>query len=819
MMKCLTRSSRDDIPFQVSTTASTVYAIFLHGSGRAGYKIRVISLDPLTGKQRDRLTLNSEAEVFGSDSILYVGVNVASPIIAWTDKKMKVLKINIIGSKHIYSFRISNEAEDNTVKISVHAPHLIQSLPHFLVHYQSATSHWAEVYHIDLVAGTVVKAYDLPKVAGSGAFATTNLDANVYFTRITEGEIVLVSSASHGVLGRWEVSLPREAGPDGKMRSSVPVHAVAEVMSRPGYQFEVKHEFAVRCALVLASGDWILIRNGEKAWLRAEALAGAVAAEWVEADPGEALIQDLKMNRELGILPAYVHRVRRHAQELRAWLQLLPNRIQNVLTRGKLRDTTHKDLQVDKYGFQKYVVVATDNGRVYALDTGNQGNIVWSIQAVDLGPGAKWDVKSIFVENEKARVTVKGAKGDQVIVDLKTGRILSSLPEGSSPIIESTTIVEAESGKYVMDIYEDGNPGEILKAQAPLRQKVLVVRGKGGVIRGLKFTSKGSMIHPTVIWEFTPGRGERITSLTTRPTHDPVASIGRVLGDRSVMYKYLNPNLLLITVVNDDSATASFHLLDSVSGRLLHSITQPGVDTSRHISAVMSENWFVYSFWGDLPSTNSSIIALKGYQLAVAELYDSTLPNDRGPLGDAANFSSLTPSPRTPNPGDPYVLSSSFVIPEAISALAVTQTRQGITSHSILAMLPFSHAIISIPKALVDPRRPNGRDPTPAEVEEGLLRRTAVLDFDPKWILSHRREVVGVNKIITIPALLESTSLVFGYGLDIFGTRVTPSMAFDMLGQEFAKRQLVLTVLALGIGVAVLAPMVSFYVTVSLITP
>ncbi|KAI9788759.1 MAG: hypothetical protein M1816_006616 [Peltula sp. TS41687] len=789
--------SSDDVPFQVSTTASAVYAIFLHGSGRAGYKTRVISLDPLTGKQNDRLTLNSEAEVLDAEAILYVGANVASPIIAWTDMKMKVLKVNIIGSKHISTFKIPGGAEEKLIKISIHAPHLIQSRPHFLVHYQTATSHWAEVYHIDLVAGTIVKAYDLPKIAGSGAFATTNLDANVYFTRTTETEIVLVSSASHGVLGRWPVSLPREIGPDGKDRSTVPVHAVAEVVARPGYQ-SARIEYAVRCALVLSSGDWILIRNGEHAWSRAEALAGAVAAEWAEPGPGQALIQDLKMNRELGVLPAYVHRVKRHAQELSAWLPLLPARIKDIITKGQLRGTTDKDVQLDKYGFQKHVIVATDNGRLYALDTGNQGNIVWGIQAVDLGPSEKWDVKGIFAENDKARVMVRGARGEQVTVDLKTGHILSSGPGEALRIVESTTIVDAELGQYVTEIYEDGKPGEAPTSQVPL-----------SVITGTRFIPKASTLHPTVMWEFTPGPGERITSLTTRPTHDPVASIGRVLGDRSVMYKYLNPNLLLITSVNDASATLSLHLLDSISGQILHSTTHPGVDPSRPISAVMSENWFVYSFWGDLPTTNGTSHGLKGHQLAVAELYDSPHPNDRGVLGAATNFSSLHPaSPK------PHVLSTTFAIPEPLSALAVTQTRQGITSRSILAVLPLSHGIISIPKAVLDPRRPSSRDATPAEQEEGLLRRSAALDFDPKWIVSHRRHVVlggpgSDSNIITSPTLLESTSLVFVYGLDIFGTRVAPSAAFDMLGQDFGRSQLVLTILALGAGVLVLAPLVS----------
>jgi len=79
--------------------------------------------------------------------------------------------------------------------------------------------------------------------------------------------------------------------------------------------------------------------------------------------------------------------------------------------------------------------------------------------------------------------------------------------------------------------------------------------------------------------------------------------------------------------------------------------------------------------------------------------------------------------------------------------------------------------------------------------------------LDPKLFLSHSREVIGIKKLMSSPSLLESTSLVFGFGHDIFGTRVSPSMTFDVLGKGFNKLSLVLTVVALWVGVMVLAPM------------
>jgi len=175
-------------------------------------------------------------------------------------------------------------------------------------------------------------------------------------------------------------------------------------------------------------------------------------------------------------------------------------------------------------------------------------------------------------------------------------------------------------------------------------------------------------------------------------------------------------------------------------------------------------------------------------------------------MGDAANFSSLHSNVGTTQP---HIISQAYVIPEPISAMAVTQTRQGITIRQLLCALPASNAIIGIPRPFLDPRRPVGRDPTSNEAEEGLFKYSPFFDFDPRWYLTHKREVLNTQAIQSSPTLLESTSLVFAYGLDIFGTRVAPSQAFDILSKGFSKVQLALTVVALGVGVALLAPMVS----------
>lgn len=84
-----------------------------------------------------------------------------------------------------------------------------------------------------------------------------------------------------------------------------------------------------------------------------------------------------------------------------------------------------------------------------------------------------------------------------------------------------------------------------------------------------------------------------------------------------------------------------------------------------------------------------------------------------------------------------------------------------------------------------------------------------MIEFDPKWYLNHKEEILGVKDIIATPANLESTSLIFAYGHDLFGTRVSPSFAFDVLGNSFNKIQLILTVVALTVAVFFVAPLIA----------
>jgi hypothetical protein len=788
-----------DVPLQVSTNVEKVFVVSLKGTAGA-YNLKVTVLDTLTGKRLDEMVLGTKADVHGKKDVMFVGANSAAPILAWTDDARQTLRVNVLGTKTRQEFALPPD----TLAVEIHAPHLIQSQPHFLVHSKTSTGHKGEVFHVDLKTNTISKAYSLPMLPGPGAFSTSSSGASVYFTRITEDEVILLSSQSHGVLGRWPLKIGGS--------KAVAIHSVSEVIKKAGPE----ESYAVRSAAVTDADNWVLIRNGEELWARPEGLTGGVTATFAEIPDSEELAKSLEQEAHSSPLQAYIHRVKRHIHDLQylpAYLNSIPSRVMSSILGTDVAPTAGK-LGRDSFGFHKLVVLATKRGRVYGLDAGNNGKVLWSTRAFKIPKGRRWDVKGIQADESSGQTTILGSKDDFVVLKTDTGDIIDSRAPNPEATTQGAALVDTPSGQQLLRIGPDGKIEDLPAARAP--SQTVVTRTADGQLKGVIFVANGTNSRAFTSWVFSLPKGQRVVSIATRPPHDAVASIGRVLGDRTVKYKYLNPNTLVLGAVDDSSRMLVVYLLDTVSGQVLWVSKHNGIDASKPIECAMAENWFVCTYFGQYALRDNSAQSLKGCQVVVADLYESDKPNDRGPLGDAATFSSLDPIDVPTGVVLPSVVSQSYVLSAPISALQVTQTRQGISSRQVLAYLPESHGIVGIPRMVLEPRRPVGRDPTPAEAEEGLIRYHPAIEIDPKSVITHERDVLGVGKIITSPAVVESTSLVFAYGVDIFGTRVAPSFLFDILGKGFNKLALVGTVLALLAGVVTLVPVVSFPVLLCL---
>jgi outer membrane protein assembly factor BamB len=786
------REVSKDIPLQVSTSLTHVYVVSLHGSP-SSYSLKVTSLELATGGRVDHWTVGTKGEVHESKDVMFVGANSAAPILAWASTGLNKLNIHVLGTKTKQEFPLLAD----TVSVTIHAPHLIQSQPHFLVHIRTATGNKGEVFHTDLKTGRITKAYELPLLPGLGTFSTSSEGANVYFTRVTEDEVLVVSSDSHSVLARNSLD------PDARTGA---IHAVSEVIKKAGGK-----EFAIRSATVTEAQDWILIRNGKLDWTRHEGLSGAVAAAWAEIPEAEDLAKVLAEEAHTNPWNAYVHRLTRHINDLQYlpdYLASVPTRVIESITGGAVLASKTEGLHRDSFGFNKIIILATRRGRVYALDTGNHGQVVWSADVFPQFPGAVLDVKGIVVNDSEGTVTVRGSKGEFAVITVADGHILEVHYADNSAVVSSTAVVGGDGSKWLLAFDQDRKPiVDALKDRS--LDQTIVIRDENDIIKGVKFSDEDGQVARHEIWQLQLLPGQKIVSIAKLPSHDPIASIGRVLGDRTVNYKYLNPNIIVVAAIDNAAAALSVHVVDTVSGQLLASQVYDGVDGDKDISCTLSENWYSCAFFGQYTLDDGTNRDIKGYQVVVSDLYESPNPNDRGPLGEAETFSPLDPVDTPTGVPLPWVVSQTWIISEPLTNLTVTETRQGISNRQLLAYLPESHAVLGIARHGIDPRRPVNRDPSAAEMEaEGLMKYTPAIQIDGRNLLSHERDVVGVRGILATPAVVESTSLVVAYGIDVYGSQVAPSGTFDILGKGFNKITLLGTVVALTWGVVILAPMV-----------
>ncbi|EPS37511.1 hypothetical protein H072_8788 [Dactylellina haptotyla CBS 200.50] len=739
-------------------------------------ELKTVIISPVTGAQLEELY----AGVFhASDS--HVPTPQLLPVTAFKDAEH--LKLNFLGTRNTKSISVDNNVHDYRL-------HAISTDLVFIEYWSKSAetpTSWADIYSVK--GGVLKKIVDLPYENDFSVFSLSDSGSGIFVTRANRAEIRVYDTESKTPIKTYE--LP-------KLLPANPLHVVTEVVKRRD------GAIAVRAALTLADGNLILIRNDQVVWTRQESLASAVAAEFVDVHEVEDTLEKvLHAEESSNIVTAYVKRLTRHIEELKylpGWIAGFQQSILAILGQPNKAADSAKD----PFGYRKFVVMVTRFGWVTAIDTADQGQIVWSIPLLKNQIMEK-DIKGIF-HFGKGVVVVMLSSGDIYKIDAINGKglkktALQTLPSASVMTVESK---KGDSRWLVIVPGKEGAKGwfwpDEKESELELALQNTTISRKCEGSKGIcGYTAKptvGGRLILSPAWSFRLPAGQTIVSLTTRPVHDPIASIGKVMGNRSVMYKYINPHLVLLITASPKTNTLYIYLLDSISGAVLNTSIQTEADTSRPVVATMSENWYIYSFY-------SKSIA-KGAHIVVTDFYTSQARNDPGNLLNE-NISSYN----QPRSATPYGISQAFVFPHPITSLATTTTRQGITTRSVLLFVPRIGSLLSINKRILEPRRPVGRDPTNDEKEEGLFKYEPFLGIDHQGgSLSHARELIGVSSIITTPSLLESTSIVVGWGLDIFGTRTSPSAAFDVLGSGFNKLALIGSVVAVGFGTMFLRPMV-----------
>ncbi|XP_070812063.1 ER membrane protein complex subunit 1 [Pituophis catenifer annectens] len=551
-------------------------------------------------------------------------------------------------------------------------------------------------------------------------------------------------------------------------------------------QVFLKKDDSVGYRALVQTKDHLLLflqQPGKIWWTREESLAEVVSLEMVDLPltGAQAELEGEFGKKADGLLGMFFKRLSSQLILLQAWTAHLWKMFYDA---RKPRSQTKNEFNVDnlardEFNLQKMIVIATASGKLFGIES-SSGTILWKQFLQDVRPGSSFKLMvqrttAHFPHPPQCTLLVKDKESGLsklYVFNPIFGKWSQVTPPGlSRPILQSILlpIMDQDYAKVLLLIDDEYKVTVFPATKNVLRQleemapsvTFYLADEKRGKLMGRRLRRD---LATEETWDVTiPPDLQRIVTVKGKRANEHVHSQGRVMGDRSVLYKSLNPNLLaVVTESTDTHPERSFigiYLIDGVTGRIIHSSVQKKAEGPVHI--VHSENWVVYLYWNAKARRN---------EFTVLELYEGTTQYN------ATAFSSLD------RPYWPQVLQQSYIFPSAISAMEATITERGVTSRHLLIGLP-SGAILSLPKALMDPRRPEV--PTEQTREENLIPYSPDVQIHAERFINYNQTISRMRGIYTAPSGLESTCLVVAYGLDIYQTRVYPSKQFDVLKDDY----------------------------------
>lgn len=584
--------------------------------------------------------------------------------------------------------------------------------------------------------------------------------------------------------------------------------------------------------LIVTEDDALaLLQQGEVVWEREEALASVVDVKMVDLPsgvkgkgdhPGDHSLQEWFKDHWLRAKAT----VMMATPEEREMVQKM--RVNNVAKNSPVRDHNR---------FRKLIVVLTRPGKVLALHTGD-GRIIWSV----LLKGLRTDVEPVplklmvsqdphrLLGDQIPEVIVLGkrtdGKDDQgilVYVNGHTGDILRTANLNFAVSLSIQLPFLDNSGRRLLMLVDNATPPRAHIFPATEESKDLFERRSAhvffyivdkaeGEVRGYGITGvasgqsevEGHTYETVELWKIVfPKELENIATTATIRADEGVHTQTRALGNRGVQYKYLNKNLLFVATVaplkdptlgpiTPEESWLVAYIIDTVTGRVLHRLIHNNMQGP--VYAVMAENWVVYHYFN---------LRSHRYEMSVLEFYDNS---DRGNVGEIAKYALGLGGGNFTAPLSSWALpplnfqTQSYFFSNSLKALTVTSTSSGITNRQLL-LGTLSDQVLAMDKRFLDPRRT--LTPTQQDREEGLPPYTDTLPISSQAYLTHGLQVEGLRGIVSEPSRLESTTLVFVFGVDLFYIRTAPSKMYDTLSEDFSYVLLLVTIVALLVAILV----------------
>ncbi|OVA20302.1 protein of unknown function DUF1620 [Macleaya cordata] len=579
--------------------------------------------------------------------------------------------------------------------------------------------------------------------------------------------------------------------------------------------------YGFRALIVMEDHSLLLLQQGEIVWSREDGLASIIDMTTSELPVEKEGVSVAKVEHSL------FEWLKGHMLKLKGTLMLAsPDDI--VAIQGmRLKSSEKNKMTRDHNGFRKLLIVLTRAGKLFALHTGD-GRVVWSLllptfrrsEACPNPTGLnmyQWQVPHHHAMDENPSVLIVGrcglgsdASGVLSFVDSYTGQELNSLNLAHS-IEHIIPLPFTDSTEQRLHLLIDANKRAYLYPRTPEALNICqlelsniywyLIEADKDIIRGHALQKTCNLEMPDEycfntreLWSIIfPSDSEKIIATERRKSNEVVHTQAKIV-DHDAMFKYVSKNLLFVATVSPKGAgeigsatpeesSLVVYLLDTITGRILHRVTHHASQGPVH--AVFSENWVVYHYFN---------LKAHRYEMSVIEIYDQSRADNKDVWKLILGKHNLTSPISSYSRPEVMVKSQSYFFTHSVKAMAVSLTAKGITSKQLL-IGTIGDQVLALDKRFLDPRRT--LNPTQAEKEEGIIPLSDSLPIIPQSYVTHSLQVEGLRSIVTIPTKLESTSLVFSYGVDLFFTRIAPSRIYDSLTEDFSYALLLLTIVAL----------------------
>ncbi|KAE8680934.1 U-box domain-containing protein 26-like [Hibiscus syriacus] len=578
-----------------------------------------------------------------------------------------------------------------------------------------------------------------------------------------------------------------------------------------------------RALIVMEDHSLLLLQQGTIVWSREDGLASIIDVTTSELPVERAGVSVAKFELNL------FEWLKGHMLKLKGTLMLASPEDIAAIQYMRLQSSEKSKMTRDHNGFRKLIIVLTRAGKLFALHTGD-GRIVWSrlLQSLCKSEACQhpiglylcpWQVPHHHALNENPFVLVVGrcfqspdALGVLSFVDSYTGKELSSSNLDHS-IARVIPLPFTDSTEQRLHLLIDADKKAHFYPKTP--EAIGIVRREfsniywysveddNGIIKGYALKSKCNSnvadkfcFDASELWSIVlPSESEKIIATVTRKLNEAVHTQAKLIAaDQDVMYKYISRNLLFVATVapkasceigsiTPEESWLVIYLIDTVTGRVLHRMTHHG--SQGPVEAVFSENWVVYHYFN---------LRAHRYEMSVIEIYDQSRADNKDVWKLVVGKHNLTSPISSYSRSEVVTKSQSYFFTHSLKAIDVTSTAKGITSKQLL-IGTIGDQVLALDKRFLDPRR--SANPTQVEREEGIIPLTDSLPIIPQSYITHNLRVEGLQGIITVPAKLESTTLVFAYGLDLFFTHFAPTRTYDSLTEEFSYALLLITIVAL----------------------